>query len=998
MGLWYSKDSGFELIVYSDADLAGCNDDCKSTSGGIQFLGDKLVNILHLPVETPENPFVAPVNIETIKAFMNKVGYQGVVDKDYHSIKDNISLVSVYTTRDVCVRGMLIPDVFLTEEIRATNDFKEYEMMFVNDIIERERDAIAEATLLSLALHKTALAAKAQENVAKIQEKLDDEEIEKWLKVKKMKSHMQKLEDIEIEKEKKDGEIEKEKNNDNVEETDKVVREKDIADDGTGSKEIKKEQNHTPIPSPTRSPRNVSSSDKTVYEELAATISPTTATTSKDSSTTKRKKRSFSHKTKILLGIIAGIKIRETLDHCNKVVPDITFAKTKEIIIHEMPRLVNLAVTKDHEIDPINAKDMITKEFATHRPKMIEELFQKHMQNTTLNLYPTTSSSTAGKSSTDLQYQLYLNMKSNQDQAADTEIWEILKAKSPQKSLKITIRQQKVVEREKDDDDSEDRLEPGSHKDKPEYVDDDDDKYAENVDEEEGGEMGSLETRTEEMQTPIPIKHRSPRTILSLDNNITQELTKTIPLLTTTTSNTSHSKRRISSKYNHLPGALRKMCRRQGYIIQNMEWKCVTTKQFWKTHKQVNQVLHQGVSQLAKKATKDLIETNLKPCIAAMIIEDRDAFRLEVPDLVSQEFNTQAPKIIEDLFKNYIQSNVIQVHPTTTTSTKTISSADLQQQLYFKMKRSLQDRANDPALWEDDAPPKGEKRVKRHKASKSSKSARGSSSKHSAKDSKTYVSKQQQQQEWDAWVEETVIDEDEVIPKDETPELITELQDVDKHVPTIFDYERMKATLNDALSNQFKNAEEITEVVKITIDQPYGLDFMEQIIVMRGNDKPDSFFEADFKYLNKNDIEDFRVIWERVHDFQLGIESYQIKVNLTAPTLTFPGIEAHEPYSIVDKPSTGLIYLNSKDEKQVMYLKGIVKFCDATLEKVLKEVKLKIFQSEPWRKQHLLGELDRDILRAFKREITKRLSHREQMRRWESFVNGRPILPTMKRL
>nr|GEW86834.1 retrovirus-related Pol polyprotein from transposon TNT 1-94 [Tanacetum cinerariifolium] len=43
MGLWYSKDSGFELIEYSDADHAGCNDYCKSTSGGIQFLGDKLV-------------------------------------------------------------------------------------------------------------------------------------------------------------------------------------------------------------------------------------------------------------------------------------------------------------------------------------------------------------------------------------------------------------------------------------------------------------------------------------------------------------------------------------------------------------------------------------------------------------------------------------------------------------------------------------------------------------------------------------------------------------------------------------------------------------------------------------------------------------------------------------------------------------------------------------------------------------------------------------------
>ncbi|GKA27237.1 hypothetical protein Tco_0713405 [Tanacetum coccineum] len=34
-----------------------------------------------VPVETPENPFVTPVNIETIEAFMNRVGYQGVVDK-----------------------------------------------------------------------------------------------------------------------------------------------------------------------------------------------------------------------------------------------------------------------------------------------------------------------------------------------------------------------------------------------------------------------------------------------------------------------------------------------------------------------------------------------------------------------------------------------------------------------------------------------------------------------------------------------------------------------------------------------------------------------------------------------------------------------------------------------------------------------------------------------------------------------------------------------------
>ncbi|GJY81224.1 retrovirus-related pol polyprotein from transposon TNT 1-94 [Tanacetum coccineum] len=42
MGLWYPKDSGFELIAFLDADHAKCRDTRKSTSGGIQFLGDKL--------------------------------------------------------------------------------------------------------------------------------------------------------------------------------------------------------------------------------------------------------------------------------------------------------------------------------------------------------------------------------------------------------------------------------------------------------------------------------------------------------------------------------------------------------------------------------------------------------------------------------------------------------------------------------------------------------------------------------------------------------------------------------------------------------------------------------------------------------------------------------------------------------------------------------------------------------------------------------------------
>nr|GFC18956.1 retrovirus-related Pol polyprotein from transposon TNT 1-94 [Tanacetum cinerariifolium] len=43
-GLWYTKDSSFELTGFSDADYAGCKDTFKSTSGGAQFLVEKLVS------------------------------------------------------------------------------------------------------------------------------------------------------------------------------------------------------------------------------------------------------------------------------------------------------------------------------------------------------------------------------------------------------------------------------------------------------------------------------------------------------------------------------------------------------------------------------------------------------------------------------------------------------------------------------------------------------------------------------------------------------------------------------------------------------------------------------------------------------------------------------------------------------------------------------------------------------------------------------------------
>nr|GFA10697.1 uncharacterized mitochondrial protein AtMg00810-like [Tanacetum cinerariifolium] len=43
-GLWDLKDSSIALTAFADADHAGCQDTRRSTSGSVQFLGERLIS------------------------------------------------------------------------------------------------------------------------------------------------------------------------------------------------------------------------------------------------------------------------------------------------------------------------------------------------------------------------------------------------------------------------------------------------------------------------------------------------------------------------------------------------------------------------------------------------------------------------------------------------------------------------------------------------------------------------------------------------------------------------------------------------------------------------------------------------------------------------------------------------------------------------------------------------------------------------------------------
>ncbi|GKB40059.1 retrovirus-related pol polyprotein from transposon TNT 1-94 [Tanacetum coccineum] len=113
----------------------------KLDSQEIVYTVDMFWSTLQLLVETPANPFIAPATIRKkdviqyprftkliIADLMKKfTSIPQRLKEDYHSIKDDIPLVSVYSTRNMLFRGMMISDAFLTDEIYATNDYGEYE-------------------------------------------------------------------------------------------------------------------------------------------------------------------------------------------------------------------------------------------------------------------------------------------------------------------------------------------------------------------------------------------------------------------------------------------------------------------------------------------------------------------------------------------------------------------------------------------------------------------------------------------------------------------------------------------------------------------------------------------------------------------------------------------------------------------------------------------------------------------------------------------------------
>ncbi|GJX68656.1 hypothetical protein Tco_0304383, partial [Tanacetum coccineum] len=159
--------------------------------------------------------------------------------------------------------------------------------------------------------------------------------------------------------------------------------------------------------------------------------------------------------------------------------------------------------------------------------------------------------------------------------------------------------------------------------------------------------------------------------------------------------------------------------------------------------------------------------------------------------------------------------------------------------------------------------------------------------------------------------------------------------------------ERYESQLNRFSRYDVYSSMKILSMKSVTVNKLHGYGYLEEIVVKRADRQMYKFKEGDFVNLHLNDIEDMLllvvqhklfhlngevivdlpvtlrmftrslIIKKRVEDVQLGVESYQKKLNITKPQKDFPGISVKELYTPSFNPP-GVFYADSSNRKRLM--------------------------------------------------------------------------------
>ncbi|GKB48583.1 hypothetical protein Tco_0899336 [Tanacetum coccineum] len=197
---------------------------------------------------------------------------------------------------------------------------------------------------------------------------------------------------------------------------------------------------------------------------------------------------------------------------------------------------------------------------------------------------------------------------------------------------------------------------------------------------------------------------------------------------------------------------------------------------------------------------------------------------------------------------------------------------------------------------------------------------------------------------------------------------------------------------------QVRSYMKILSVVSLKTYSRYGYTYLKEIVLQRADYNEYKISESNFKNLHPNDFEDMYLLhlqgklnhlygsdkvnlfnafnlWIRniiirkcVKDLQLGIESYQTKLNLTK--------------------------LNMNNQKKMMKETEMHKFSDGTLTRILEKLDylvkdFRLFKYNLGMENRIWSEDDKRWSKEFIEVIERRLKIRRIFRSLESFVSGR---------
>nr|GEV82460.1 hypothetical protein [Tanacetum cinerariifolium] len=131
------------------------------------------------------------------------------------------------------------------------------------------------------------------------------------------------------------------------------------------------------------------------------------------------------------------------------------------------------------------------------------------------------------------------------------------------------------------------------------------------------------------------------------------------------------------------------------------------------------------------------------------------------------------------------------------------------------------------------------------------------------------------------------------------------------------------------------------------------------------------------------------VIQKRFEDLQLGVKSYQKKINVTRPDTVRPDLWKTHPYTPY-QDAQGFIYVDSLERNKLMHSDELYKFSDGTLTRLLtsleditKNIHMRYLPKIRW------SSLEKKRAHFMIKEINKLLKERRMMWSLEKFIGGR---------